>query len=280
MSQHKTNTYAEIASASTNEPRRLARLGQLLYPSTKQLFAQAGITTGMKVLDVGSGAGDVTLLLAELVGPIGSIVGVEVNAAILETARARVHAAGLTNVSFVAGDIRDVTLDDDFDAVVERNVLIYLSDPAAVLRRCLEHLRPGGVVVFQDLDVSLGELVTQRDAMPPLARQVASWVYGGLRQAGVELQIGCKFPDLFLEAGLPYPTMALDSTVAAGPDWTGYAYLVDLLVDLLPKLYDYGILKEAMDAERYVEQMRAEVLQQHSFVPLALWAGAWARKES
>ena len=49
---------------------------------------------------------------------------------------------------------------------------------------------------------------------------------------------------------------------------------------LLPKLYDYGILKEAMDAERYVEQMCAEVLQQHSFVPLALWAGAGARKES
>ncbi len=35
-----------------------------------------------------------------------------------------------------------------------------------------------------------------------------------------------------------------------------------------------------MDAERYVEQMRAEVLQQRSFVPLALWAGAWARRES
>jgi hypothetical protein len=49
---------------------------------------------------------------------------------------------------------------------------------------------------------------------------------------------------------------------------------------LLPKLYDYGILKEAMDAECYIEHMRTEVLQQHSFVPLALWAGAGARKES
>ncbi len=94
------------------------------------------------------------------------------------------------------------------------------------------------------------------------------------------MQISCKFPDVFLEAGLPYPTLALDSTIGAGPDWSGYAYLVDVLVDALPKLYEYGILKEAVDAERYVEQMRAEVLQQHSFVPLALWAGAWARKES
>src|SRR5260370_9349799 len=181
MSQHKTNTYAEIASASTVEARRL---GQLLYPSTKQLFVQAGITTGMKVLDVGSGAGDVALLLAELVGPTGSIVGVEVHATILETARARVQAAGLTNVSFITGDIRDVALDEEFDAVVERNVLIYLPNPAAVLRRCLEHLRPGGVVVFQDLDVILGELVTQRNPMPPLARQVPTWRNGGFPPAG------------------------------------------------------------------------------------------------
>ena len=280
MSQHPTDTYAEFIGASTVEARRLVRLGQLLYPSTKQLLTQAGITTGMKVLDVGSGAGDVALLLAELVGPTGSIVGVEVSAAILETARARVHAAGLTNVSFVAGDIRDVALDDDFDAVVERNVSIYVSDPAAVLRRCLEHLRPGGVVVFQDLDVSLSELVTQQDTVPPLARQGARWICSALRQAGVEMQISCKFPGMFLEAGLPYPILALDSTVGARPDWTGYAYLVDLLVALLPKLYDYGILKEAVDAERYVEQMRTEVLQQRSFVPLAFWAGAWARKES
>src|SRR5260370_21199109 len=104
MSQHKTNTYAEIASASTVEARRL---GQLLYPSTKQLFVQAGITTGVKVLDVGSGAGDVALLLAGLVGPTGSIVGVEVHATLLETAPARVQAARLTHASFIFRRIPD-----------------------------------------------------------------------------------------------------------------------------------------------------------------------------
>src|SRR5258708_16288125 len=65
MSQHKTNTYAEIASASTVEARRL---GQLLYPSTKQLFVQAGLSPGMKVLAVGRGPGDVALPPPELVG--------------------------------------------------------------------------------------------------------------------------------------------------------------------------------------------------------------------
>ncbi len=251
------------------------RLGQLLYPSPKQLLTQAGINTGVKMLDVGRGAGDVVLLLAELVGPTCSLVGEEVNAAILETARARLHAAGLVKVSFVTGDICGVALDDDCDAVVERNVLLDLCLRSGSRTTPMPGTSASGRSHhLQDLDVSLGELVTQRDAIPPLAWQVCNWVYSGSRQVGVELQIGCKFPGLFLEEGLPYPTIALDGSVAAGHDWSGSVYLVDLLMILLPKLYDYGVLKEAVDAERYDEQMRAELLQQRSFVPLAFWARA------
>jgi tRNA A58 N-methylase Trm61 len=95
------------------EEERLQKLGQLLYPSTRHLFEKAGIAPGMKVLDVGSGAGDVALLLAELVGPEGAIVGVDVYPAVLEAARVQVQAAGLTNVTFMEGDIRNVALDDD-----------------------------------------------------------------------------------------------------------------------------------------------------------------------
>ncbi len=132
------------------EEERLQKLGQLLYPSTRHLFEKAGIAPGMKVLDVGSGAGDVALLLAELVGPEGAIVGVDVYPAVLEAARVHVQAAGLTNVTFMAGDIRNVALDDDFDAIVGRNVLMYVADPAEVLHICTSHLRPDGVV--GDLD--------------------------------------------------------------------------------------------------------------------------------
>jgi precorrin-6B methylase 2 len=60
----------------------------------------------MRILDVGSGAGDVALLLADLVGPTGSIVGIDTNAEILAVARQRVLALGWTNVSFVTGDVR------------------------------------------------------------------------------------------------------------------------------------------------------------------------------
>jgi SAM-dependent methyltransferase len=89
---------------SEAETRRLIVQHQLYGPFTRQFVTAAGVTAGMKVLDVGSGAGDVALLLAELVGPQGQVVGVDTNPAILDTGRSRVEAAGWTTVRFLAGD--------------------------------------------------------------------------------------------------------------------------------------------------------------------------------
>src|SRR5919199_191115 len=146
----QSDTYALGRSAA--ETQRLIRQAQIYGPLTRQFFATTGITAGMKVLDIGSGAGDVALLLADLVGPRGAVIGVEMNPAILDTARARVRAVGWTNVTFLEGDVHSIGLDDDFDAVVGRWFLMYLPDPAAVLQRLLRHLQPGGIVAFQEND--------------------------------------------------------------------------------------------------------------------------------
>src|SRR5262249_14604403 len=97
----QSDTYA--LGRSIAETQRLIRQAQIYGPVTRQSFSAAGITDGMKILDIGSGAGDVALLLADLVGPRGSVVGVEMNRSILDTARARVREVGWTNVTFHAG---------------------------------------------------------------------------------------------------------------------------------------------------------------------------------
>lgn len=122
--------------------------------SPDAIFQNAGIGAGTKVLDVGSGAGDVSLLLAELIGPSGRVVGVELNAAIIETARARVAAAG-GNVRFVKGDVHETSLDSDFDAVAGRWVLMYQPQPSATLRHLASRFRPGGTVAFQENDFAI-----------------------------------------------------------------------------------------------------------------------------
>src|SRR5262245_12632865 len=127
------------------ETERLIRQARLFALPLRRLFEDAGLAPGMRVLDLGSGAGDVALAAAELVGPSGSVVAVDMNPFILDRARARAREAELTNVSFHVCDLRDgVEAEGDFDAVVGRYILLYLDEPAAVLRSCVRRLRPGG----------------------------------------------------------------------------------------------------------------------------------------
>ena len=107
----------------------------------------------MRVLDVGSGVGDIAILVARLVGPDGSVVGVDVDGSTLQTARDRAGLLGLQNVTFIQGDVRSAEIGADFDAAVGRLVLLYLADPAEALHAIKEHVRPGGVLAFQELDL-------------------------------------------------------------------------------------------------------------------------------
>ena len=87
------------------EHERLIRQAAIFDPFTERLFRDAGIGPGQRVLDVGSGVGDVAMLAARLVGPTGTVVGVERDAGTLTKARERVAEAGLDNVTFVETDV-------------------------------------------------------------------------------------------------------------------------------------------------------------------------------
>jgi ubiquinone/menaquinone biosynthesis C-methylase UbiE len=154
MSESDNSTQAYVFGRLVGEAQSIQQFAQILASVTRQFLEQAGLCAGMKVLEVGSGAGEVSLLAAELVGPSGTVIGVENNRAILEIARARSQAAKLTQVSFVESDLTDFVLDDTFDAVVGRYILQHLRDPFLALRQLLRHLRPGGIVAFQEADLT------------------------------------------------------------------------------------------------------------------------------
>src|SRR5437870_1033975 len=86
---------------SEQETQRLMAQARRLDLPLRRLFEDAGISSGMRVLDIGCGAGDVALTAAALVGPSGAVVGLDMNPAILETARRRAREAGLSNAAFV-----------------------------------------------------------------------------------------------------------------------------------------------------------------------------------
>src|SRR5215471_20039780 len=115
------------------EHERLTRQALWLEPLTERLFLDAGIAPGQRVLDLGSGVGDVAMLAARIVGPSGEVVGVERDPKSIARARARVAEVGLHNVKFLQSDVSEIPGGEPFDAAVGRFVLMYLPDPVVVL---------------------------------------------------------------------------------------------------------------------------------------------------
>jgi ubiquinone/menaquinone biosynthesis C-methylase UbiE len=262
---------------SEEESQRLRKQARLFNPSTHRLLQDAGVGAGMHVLDVGSGLGGVALLVAELVGPGGAVVGIDTNPSSLDIARDRARAAGLGHVSFRVGDIARLEFEEEFDAVVGRCILFFLRDPAAVLRRIAGRVRPGGLIAFQEP----GNATLQPVAVPPspLLDQLWEWIMQTYRHADLDLSMGLHLFRLFAEAGLSAPEMHLDAAVGGGPQWAGYDYMASLIRTLLPRIVQFGIATpEEVGVDTLAERLRAEVVGQQGVVTTWSFITAWARK--
>ena len=260
---------------SEAETERLIVQHQLFGQLTRQFFVAAGLTKGMQVLDLGSGAGDVALTLAELVGPQGSVIGVDTNADILDTARRRVEATGWSNVEFRHGDIHDLDVGNQFDAVVGRWVLMYVPDPAKLLSIVAGRLRPGGIVAFQESDLRN----PLRPYPPvPLHEQVARWTTPPAGAPGPDVEMGPKLFQTYLAAGLPAPQLRVDAAIGGGPDWPGYRYLAGTVRSLLPFLEQIGaVTATEVDIDTLEARLRDEVVAVNGIQILPLLFGAWTR---
>jgi SAM-dependent methyltransferase len=259
------------------ETERLIRQSGFYAPFTWRLFEQAGLGQGMRVLDVGTGAGDVALIAAEMVGSSGGVVGVDRNPEVLETARARALALGLTNLTFVEGDAAALDLGGDFDAAVGRLVLMHQPDPAETLRSVAAEVRPGGVVAFQEYNVTTRSMV----AFPPtpLWEEALGWIAAALERAGVETEMGFKLRGAFVEAGLPEPRMELNAPVGGGPQWGGYEFAAGTVRTLLPLVERFGIATaEEVGVETLAERLREEMVASGGVGKPPEMVSAWAPK--
>jgi ubiquinone/menaquinone biosynthesis C-methylase UbiE len=143
---------------SEAEARRLMEQGAMFEDLTRDYLSRAGLAPGMRVLDVGCGVGDVSLLAGGLVGRTGSVLGVDRSAPSLEIARARAkrrtELCGTANILFVEADLDTFEPDGTFDAIIGRFVLLYVPGRASMLRRLTQSLRRGGVMAMQEIDIS------------------------------------------------------------------------------------------------------------------------------
>jgi SAM-dependent methyltransferase len=270
----KNPEFAYALGYTAEEHRRLMRQSELVAPCTERLFRAAGIGPGSRVLDVGSGIGDVSLLLCSLVGPTGEVVGVERDAGSIARARARTEAAGFDNVSFLESDVTDVRAAGSFDAVVGRFILMYLPDPARTLRSLARLLRPHGAVAF--LEPSWAA-VRGLAAHLPLYTAFTAAIIASFRACGVDPEIGTGMLRAFVNAGLPKPSMSIDIVLGSDAEFT--QALCDILQSLEPRARQKGVSFEALgDLRTFGARLHAEIQSSGDAISwLGGNVGAWCR---
>lgn len=176
---------------------------------------------GMRVLDVGSGPGTITVDLAQRVAP-GAVVGIEPVDAPIRIATATAAELGVDNVEFRHGDVYALAFDDNtFDVVHAHQVLQHLGDPVAALREMLRVCRPGGLVAARDSDYAA---MTWFPADPRLDRWLA--VYRAVaRGNGAEPDAGRRLLAWAREAGaaqvVPGASVWCHATPAERAWWGG-----------------------------------------------------------
>ena len=260
--------------SSDAEHERLIRQAALLAPFTERFFRSAGIGSGQRVLDLGSGVGDVAMLAARLVGPSGEVVGVERDPRSIARARARAADAGLHKVTFTQSDVSQIPSGKPFDAVVGRFILMFLPNALAVLRSLTPLVRPGGVVAFHELSWAPFLLLA---AHLPLWFAATSLIHETFRRSGANTEMGFALYQLFQQAGLPAPTMSLEMPLGNDPEFV--RWVPDVLGSLLPQVRQFNLPLEPLgDLNTLRERLQAEVSASNSVVTWMAMVGAWSRK--
>lgn len=194
--------------------RQAARIA--LY--TERLFREAGFGPGQRVLDLGSGVGDVSILLARIVGPSGEVVGIERDAYSIARANARVAESGLRNISFSQADVNQIVSEQPFHAAVGRFILMFLPDPESALRSLTQLVRPGGVLAFQEPTwIPLLAFAAQL----PLWSKLLSAIHETFLRSGVNPEMGIALHRMFQDVGLPAPAMHIGTPLGSDTNFMG-----------------------------------------------------------
>ncbi|WP_445166958.1 class I SAM-dependent methyltransferase [Mycolicibacterium sp. Dal123E01] len=255
-----------------SEVRRLLLQGRVYRADTKHALQLAGLKPGMRVLDVGCGPGDVSLLAAELVGPTGSVHGVDA-ADVVHLARSRAADQGVTNVSFTQSALDELVLEEPVDAVIGRLILMHLPDPAAALRRLAGLVRPGGVVAFAENDIA-----TVRSYPDiPLFQTVTGAVARSFEALGLDISFGPKLGALFQEAGLGIPKMAVGAPMGGADDIDLLTYAAEIWRLVYPVADGLGLTAGVPTPDELLPLLQREVEAARASVMMPPQITAWAQ---
>jgi SAM-dependent methyltransferase len=229
----------------------------------------------MRVLDLGCGAGDVSMLAAELVGPTGFVVGIDRSQEVLNLARKRAQGADLPKISFVRASVEEFTVDEPFDLVIGRYILVHQPEPVALLHKAARLVRPGGALAFHEVRMGSD---TKSFPFVPLWDLTANLVRIALRSWVSNYDGADRLVEHFSAAGLPYPNLFCEELVGGSADSPLYGSLAELLQTLQPQLERMKIMTaETIAMDGLESRLRDAVIEARSQIYGSAQVCAWAR---
>jgi SAM-dependent methyltransferase len=264
-----------VLGTADTEIARLDAQASSIAGATEALLRAAGIGGVMRVLDLGTGLGHVALQLAQLLGPGGSVLGVDQAERLLEIAERRRVAARADNVRFLQADARTVSPDEPFDAVVARLLLFHLSDRQEVLRRQLDTLRPGGTMVVIEADNG----AMRGEPAVPLIEAVRGWIEAAFRSVAADPRIGARAGQLLRQAGfVDVSTFGIQAYF--GPsDPIGPILCAGPVRSLAAQIVAQGIADEAeLGLDTLEERIAEQVAARDAIVLAPTIVGAWGTR--
>ncbi len=263
-----------VLGHSESELERLQRQADFYAPLTALALELAGIQPGMRVLDAGCGTGDVSVLLARLVGPTGEVIAVDTSADALAAAEQRLDAAGVRNVHLLEDDIATIRLDAPVDAVIGRMILMHVQDPVGVLRNLSSALGSFGTVLMQEVDLG----VARTEPAFPLAETMIELLCQAFTRAGVDARPGLRLHDQFVAAGLPAPTLASLGRVESAPARASATALTAVLTTLMPVIEATGLgTASELRLETLPDRLSAQLAETNGLAFTPPLMTAWAR---
>jgi ubiquinone/menaquinone biosynthesis C-methylase UbiE len=257
---------------SDAEIRRLLLQAEMLRPITERLLRRAGLREGMRVLDIGCGAGDVTMLAAAIVGRTGSVVGVDQSEETVSLARRRSDEMNFGNVSFEFATLPDMAGPKDFDVAIGRYVLVHQSDPVAFLRDIAKCIKPGGLIVCHEAYPRFTLW-----SSPPLALWEEIGIF--LHEAAVHLPgvDACEGMHQTLEkAGLQQGEVYYELPVAQNARSPLIEWVASSVRAFLPLAKARAVADEALDPSTLEQRSRDAMQNAGSHVTAWLQVCAWA----